>query len=285
MSQLDRVRDANSMYQITSKSGERTWAEIAKVAELGAKAAKDARADSAFTDAVLETSRLRETYASELEGILGMADESRAHFGEFLEEERAVLLTAGLEQGLIEEALAERDEVAEYAREWRGDSNSVFRQVEQLQISAEQLSRQLTEVQAIENALQLAHKHSNILVRSLDQTLLGFQAAAGGPDTRGELSRALVAEIATARQTNSDLADRLTHTAQAANIGPHETRRRPVRVDWNLTFGVVGFVMCVANVTIVPVLNPAFAAMSGMYGGILTDRATNKLMDRRFGDR
>lgn len=285
MPQIDRVRAANDMYRITSASGERTPAEVAKVAELAATTAKDARYDSSFTQAVQETSRLREIHAFELENILGATDESRAQFDNFVEQERAVLLTAGLERGLVEESLAQRGEIAEYARDWRGDADYVFRQVEQLQDSAQRLSQQLKEVQAIEDALRQAYEHSSRLMNGLDQTLLGYQTSVGEPDARSEQSRALVAQIARARQTNRELAARLMHTIQPAHTNPHETQRRSARVDWNLTFGVVGFVMCVANVTIVPAWNPSLAAMSGMYGGILTDRATNKLMDRWFGDR
>src|SRR5262245_31756979 len=114
------VSAANDMYRTVSVDTELTPAQVEAVAIRGGEALKRAQDDPTVRMSVRELSRARRQYTEAFQATLGAYGESSEQLEHFLEQERAVLLTAGLELGLVEELITQGREFVGRAREWEG---------------------------------------------------------------------------------------------------------------------------------------------------------------------
>lgn len=260
------VNAANEMYRIVSEEGERTPEQVAKIATLGADALKRVQDDRDFRRAVSESSRAwRENYDA-AQATLG-AYGSQEQLDRFLDQERAVLDTAGLDRGLVEELIVQGREAAGRAREWRGDQNEFLEQVDQLRDGASGLATQLTDAQRIAKALEQAVSLNTHLATQLGQARAYNLAAIEELSAARYENQQLTGQLAAAQQTNQEL------TNQLANTGPQGVSRGRRRIFWRVTYGVGGLVMVFANAAAVPLIGPPASAASCALGGALVGSA------------
>lgn len=263
------VSAANDMYRIASVDKEPTPAQVEELAARGGEALKRAQDDRTLRESVRELGRARRQYAEAFQATLGAYGDSRGQLERFLEQERAVLLTAGLEPELIEELITQGREYVGRAREWEGDGDRIFAQVALLQDRALGLAAQLKEAQLIAKALAQAAERNDRLASQLERAQATHQAAMQDLAVARDENHHLASQLADARRTNQNLTDQLAHT------GPLGAQRGRARIFWRLTYGVGGLVVIMANTAAMPLIGPPASAASGAIGGSLVGVAIN----------
>ncbi len=261
------VSAANDMYRIVSADGERTPEQVAKVATLAADALKRVQDDQDFRRAMHESSQARQRNADMFQSALVDYSTSPEQRDVFLEVERAVLNTAGLERGLVDELIVQGREFVGSARKWEGDQSEVLERVDQMQVRASRLSVQLTESQRIAKALDQAMGLNDHLATQLEHAHADNRTLMEELSISRQENQRLAGQLAAAQQTNQDL------TNQWANTGPHGTLLGRKRIFWRLTFGVGGLVMVFANTAATPLIGPPFSATSCALGSAFVGAA------------
>lgn len=261
------VSAANDMYRIVSDDDERTPEQVTKVATLARDALKRVQDDQDFRWAVLESSQARQRNIEAFQSALGDYGRSPERLDRFLEQERAVLDTAGLEPGMVDELIVQGREVVGSAREWQGDQSEIFERVGQVHNRASGLSTQLTESQQIAKALDQAMKLNDRLATQLERAHDDNRELMEDLRIARRENQQLAGQLAAAQQTNQDLINQL------ANTGPHGALLGRRRIFWRLTFGVGGLVMVFANTAATPLIGPPASAASCALGGVLVGKA------------
>ncbi len=258
----DLVGAANEMYRTVAANEDLTPEKVVAVATRGHGAIQGIQDDPKFRDALRKLSQARRRYAEEFLATLDAYGESQERFERFLEQERAVLLTAGLEPGLVEELLAQGQERVGRAREWAGDPGQVYEQVAQLQTVTADLSAQLKELQQISKALDQAASRNDHVAALLAQEHAEHQATRLELDATRRENQRLATQIDAARSTNHNLIDQIAHT------GPLGASRGKARMFWRITYGVGGHPLIVATAAAPPPIGPPAAAASYAFGNV-----------------
>lgn len=268
MSGADLVNAANKMYRIVSEEGERTPEQVKEVASLASEALNRVERDDDFRRAVSESSRMWHENYDAAQATLG-AYGSQEQLDRFLDQERAVLDTAGLDRGLVDELIGQGQEVVGRAREWRGDQHELLEQVGQLRDRASGLATQLTDAQQIAKTLDKAVSLNAHLANQLEQAYAYNRSAMEELSAARYENQQLAGQLAAAQQTNQDLTNQLANTGpQRVSLPQHVPLwRKPI--FWRLTFGVGGLVIVYANTAAIPLIGPPASAASCALGNTL----------------
>lgn len=260
------VNAANDLYNTVSANEELTGVEAAQVAARGCETLRRVQDDQVFRRSVLALCQARSEHAEEFQATLDTAS-TWEEFDRFLVQERAVLSTAGLEPGLIEELIVQGRELVGRVRQWQGNAQQVFAMIAQLRDQACGLAARLRETEHTSQTLDEAAASTQRLVAELRQTNEERLAANSALVSARQAVQKVNAELDAAKQTIQDL------TEQLADTGPLGRLRGRGRIFWRLTYGVGGLVVVAANAAATPLIGLPIASASGAIGATLVSIA------------